>query len=159
MQVQILAVGKIKEKYLEAGIKEYLKRLSAYTKMEIHEVKDEHSAENASPAERQIVLAKEADRLEALIRPHTYLIALDIKGQQFSSPGFAAHLAQQTLMGKSHFTFLIGGSLGLSARLLERAELRLSFSPLTFPHQLFRLMLLEQLYRAFKINRGEPYHK
>ncbi|NLZ39565.1 MAG: 23S rRNA (pseudouridine(1915)-N(3))-methyltransferase RlmH [Firmicutes bacterium] len=159
MQIQILAVGKIKEKYLVAGIKEYLKRLSAYTKIEIHEVKDEQAAENISPAERQLVLEKEATRLEALIRPHTYLIALDINGRQYSSPELANFLAQQALRGKSHFTFLIGGSLGLSPRLLKRADLKLSFSLLTFPHQLFRLLLLEQLYRAFKINRGEPYHK
>ncbi|MGI6658734.1 MAG: 23S rRNA (pseudouridine(1915)-N(3))-methyltransferase RlmH [Dethiobacteraceae bacterium] len=159
MQIQILTVGRIKEKYLTAGIKEYLKRLSAYAKVEIKEVKDEKTAENASPREIALLLEKEAARLEQLLRPQTYLIALAIEGRQFTSPDFAAHLQQQTVYGHSHFTFLIGGSLGLAPRLLAQADLQLSFSPLTFPHQLFRLMLLEQLYRAFKIMRGEPYHK
>ncbi|HZK25548.1 MAG TPA: 23S rRNA (pseudouridine(1915)-N(3))-methyltransferase RlmH [Oscillospiraceae bacterium] len=159
MQIQILTVGKIKEKYLAAGIKEYLKRLSAYAKVEIREVKDEKTAENASAAEIKLLLEKEAARLEPLLHPQTYLIALAIEGQQFTSPDFADHLQQQTIHGKSHFTFLLGGSLGLAPQLLVKADLKLSFSSLTFPHQLFRLMLLEQLYRAFKINRGEPYHK
>lgn len=159
MHIQILTVGKIKEKYLSAGIKEYLKRLSAYAKVEIREVKDEKTAENASVTERKLLLAKEAVRLEALLHPQSYLVAMAIEGRQFTSPELAAHLKQQTIHGKSHFTFLIGGSLGLAPRLVEKADLKLSFSALTFPHQLFRLLLLEQLYRSFKINRGEPYHK
>lgn len=159
MQIQILAVGKIKEKYLSAGIDEYLKRLSAYARIEIREVKDEKSADNASAAEEAILLEKEAARLEPLLKENTYLIALDLNGRSLSSAQVAAHLDQLATAGKSHLTFMVGGSLGLAPRLLSKADLRLSFSPMTFPHQLFRLMLLEQIYRAFKINRGEPYHK
>lgn len=159
MQIHILAVGKIKESYLEAGISEYLKRLRPYARVEIIEVRDEKAPEEISDAEKQIILDKEAARLEAHIKPGTHLIALDIAGRSFSSPELASYIHKQGLSGMSHLTFLIGGSLGLAPRLLEQAHLRLSFSPLTFPHQLFRLMLLEQLYRAFKIMRGEPYHK
>ncbi|MCR3920978.1 MAG: 23S rRNA (pseudouridine(1915)-N(3))-methyltransferase RlmH [Firmicutes bacterium] len=159
MQIKILTVGKIKEKYLTAGINEYRKRLSAYAKVEVLEVKDEKTPDHASAAEEDIVRENEATRLAALIAPQTYLVALAIKGKSFSSPELAAHIAAQALAGKSHLTFLIGGSLGLAPRLIQQADLQLSFSSLTFPHQLFRLLLLEQLYRAFKINRGEPYHK
>lgn len=156
MQIHILAVGKIKEPYLNEGISEYLKRLKPYARVEITEVKDEKAPEEISDAEKQLILEKEAARLEALIKPGTHLVALDIAGRAFSSPELASYIHNQGLSGNSHLTFLIGGSLGLSPRLLEQAHLRLSFSPLTFPHQLFRLMLLEQLYRAFKIIRGEP---
>lgn len=159
MQIQILAVGKIKEPYLAAGIREYLKRLSAYAKVEITEVKDEKSAENASSAEEAIALEKEAARLEPLIKPGTYLIVLSVNGRALSSTELARQLDTLATAGKSHITYIIGGSLGLSPRLIQRADLLLSFSTMTFPHQLFRLMLLEQIYRAFKINRNEPYHK
>ncbi|MBS4030392.1 MAG: 23S rRNA (pseudouridine(1915)-N(3))-methyltransferase RlmH [Clostridiales bacterium] len=159
MQIQILTVGKIKEKYLAAGIAEYEKRLSSYAKVIIREVKDEKTPDNASPADEDALLEKEADRLEALIKPGTHLIALAIKGKSLSSPELASYIEDLGTAGKSHITFLIGGSLGLSPRLLQKADLHVSFSSLTFPHQLFRLMLLEQLYRAFKIIRGEPYHK
>ncbi len=159
MQISILSVGKIKEKYLTAGIAEYEKRLSAYAKVVIQEVKDEKTPDNASSADEALSLEKEAIRLESLIKPGTYLIALAIKGRDFSSPELAAHIENLGTTGKSHITFLVGGSLGLSPRLLKKADLLLSFSSLTFPHQLFRLMLLEQIYRAFKIIKGEPYHK
>ncbi|MDW7651699.1 MAG: 23S rRNA (pseudouridine(1915)-N(3))-methyltransferase RlmH [Bacillota bacterium] len=159
MQIQILTVGKIKEKYLTAGIAEYLKRLGPFARVEIHEVKDEKTPDGASPAEEDALLEKEASRLDALIKPGSYVIALAIDGRTFSSTEFAAHLDSLATAGKSHLTFIIGGSLGLAPRIQKQADLLFSFSPMTFPHQLFRLMLLEQIYRAFKINRGEPYHK
>jgi 23S rRNA (pseudouridine1915-N3)-methyltransferase len=159
LQIQILSVGKIKEQYLNAGIKEYLKRLTPYAKVEIHQIKDEKAPEGLSSGAVNILLEKEAAKLEQFINPGTHLVALDISGQQFSSTQLAHYLKNLGTSGQSNITFLIGGSLGLSPRLLKQADLRLSFSPLTFPHQLFRLILLEQLYRSFKIIRGEPYHK
>jgi 23S rRNA (pseudouridine1915-N3)-methyltransferase len=159
MQILILAVGKIKEKYLEMGIAEYSKRLGAYARVEIREVKDEKTPDSLSRSEADRILEKEAARLEAHIKAGTYLIALDIDGQAFSSTELSSRLDDLATCGKSHLTFIIGGSLGLSSRLREKADLLISFSSMTFPHQLFRLMLLEQLYRAFKISRGEPYHK
>ncbi|NLM51398.1 MAG: 23S rRNA (pseudouridine(1915)-N(3))-methyltransferase RlmH, partial [Firmicutes bacterium] len=156
MQIQILAVGKIKENYLQEALQEYEKRLRAYARVNILEIKDEKVAPSVTAAQRAEILAKEAARLDALINPQTYLIVLDIEGKQFSSVEFARHLSRLSLSGKSHVTFVIGGSLGLAKRIKDKADLRLSFSRLTFPHQLFRVMLLEQLYRAFKINRGEP---
>ena len=159
MQIQVVAVGKIKEKYLAIGIAEYTKRLGPFSRLEIHEVKDEKIPDGASPAEEAAILDKEASRLEALIKPGTYLIALAINGRTFSSEEFAARIDTLATTGRSHITFVIGGSLGLSPRLTVQADLCLSFSPMTFPHQLFRLLLLEQIYRAFKINHGEPYHK
>jgi 23S rRNA (pseudouridine1915-N3)-methyltransferase len=159
MRVQVLAVGKIKEKYITAGIAEYQKRLSAYARLIIREVADEKAPEKISASEEAVILEKEAGRLEALIRPGTHLIALAPQGQMLSSPELASYLENLGISGQSDITFVIGGSLGLAPRLLEQADLVLSFSPLTFPHQLFRLMLLEQVYRAFKIIRGESYHK
>jgi 23S rRNA (pseudouridine1915-N3)-methyltransferase len=159
MLIDILAVGKIKEKFITMGIEEYMKRLSSYTRVSIREVRDEKIPDNASPAEEKALLERETVRLEALIKTNTHLTAMDIQGRMFSSPELASYLETLCTSGQSHFTFLIGGSLGLSSRLVQRADLQLSFSPMTFPHQLFRLLLLEQLYRSFKIIRGEPYHK
>lgn len=159
MHIQILAVGKIKESYLQEALQEYEKRLRSYARVKILEIKDEKIEPVVTSAQRQEILEREAARLEALINPQTYLIVLDVEGKQFSSVEFARHLNRLSIIGKSHVTFVIGGSLGLAKKIKERADLRLSFSRLTFPHQLFRVMLLEQLYRAFKINRGEPYHK
>jgi len=159
MQIEILAVGKIKEQYLAAGIEEYLKRLSSYAHVTIREVKAEKIPESISVAEEAQLLEKEAARLGMLIKPCTYLTVLDLAGRQLSSLQLAAQLSSLATAGKSHFTFIVGGSLGLSPSLLHKADLRLSFSNMTFPHQLFRLMLLEQIYRVLKINRGEPYHK
>ncbi|NLP36777.1 MAG: 23S rRNA (pseudouridine(1915)-N(3))-methyltransferase RlmH [Firmicutes bacterium] len=159
MHIQILAVGKIRENYLQAALQEYEKRLRSYARVKIFEIKDEKVPPVVTAGQEAEILAKEAARLEALINPQTYLIVLDLDGKQFSSVEFARHLNRLSLRGKSHVTFVIGGSLGLAKRIKDRADLRLSFSRLTFPHQLFRVMLLEQLYRAFKINRGEPYHK
>jgi len=159
MRIQVVAVGRIKEKYLAVGIEEYQKRLSSYARVTIREVADEKAPEKLSPAEEAILREKEAERLEAHIKPGTHLIALSRQGRALSSPELASYLESLGLWGQSDATFLIGGSLGLSPRLIGRADLALSFSPLTFPHQLFRLMLCEQIYRAIKIIRGEPYHK
>ncbi len=159
MHIQVLAVGKIREKYLALGIAEYQKRLSPYVRLTLLEVAEEKPPAKISPTGETVLLEKEAGRLEAYIKPGTHLVALAPRGKMFSSPELAAYLENLGASGQSDITFLIGGSLGLSPRLLERAHLVLSFSPLTFPHQLFRLMLLEQVYRAFKIIRGEPYHK
>ena len=157
--ITILAVGRLKEKYLVEGAAEYLKRLSAYAKVNVVEVDDEAFAENLSPAGREKVKDKEAERLLNRLRPATFLIALDVKGKMHSSEEMAEVFNKLALEGKGDITFAIGGSLGLSEKVLERAGLRLSFSKLTFPHQLMRVVLLEQIFRWFKIARGEPYHK
>ncbi|MBT9143702.1 MAG: Ribosomal RNA large subunit methyltransferase H [Dehalococcoidia bacterium] len=155
MQIEILTVGKIKEQYLAAGITEYLKRLSSYANIIMREVKAEKIQECVSVAETAQLLEAEAARLGVLIKPGTNLIVLDLMGRQQTSLQLAARLDSLA----THITFIVGGSLGLSPSLLRKADLCLSFSAMTFPHQLFRLMLLEQIYRALKINRGEPYHK
>jgi len=159
MRIKIIGVGKIKEKYLREGIGEYLKRLGAYAKVEIIEVEDEKNSENSSSAEEEIVKVKEKERILKHIKQDTYLIALDLKGKALSSEELSRSLDNLALQGKSDLSILIGGSLGLHQSLLDAAQLRVSFSKMTFPHQLMRLILLEQLYRAFKISRGEPYHK
>jgi len=158
LHITILAVGRLKEKYLAEGAGEYLKRLSPYAKVDIAEVEDESFPENLSPAGRQAVKEKEGARLLNRLRAGTFLVALDERGEMRSSKEMAVLLNKLALEGKSDLTFVIGGSLGLSPKIMERAGLVLSFSKMTFPHQLFRLILLEQLYRWFKISRGEPYH-
>lgn len=159
MQIEILTVGKIKEQYLAAGIAEYLKRLSFYANVIMREVKAEKIQEGVSDAETAQLLEEEAARLGVLIKPGTYLIVLDLAGGQLTSLQLAARLESLATAGRSHLTFIVGGSLGLSPNLRRKADLCLSFSAMTFPNQLFRLILLEQIYRALKINRGEPYHK
>lgn len=156
--ITILAVGRLKEKYLAEGAAEYLKRLSAYAKVNVVEVDDEGFAENLTPAGREKVKEKEGERLVSRLRPGTFLIALDVKGKTHSSEEMAEVLNKLVLEGKGDITFAIGGSLGLPQKVLERAGLRLSFSKMTFPHQVMRLILLEQLFRWFKIARGERYH-
>src|SRR5690606_28386328 len=135
------------------------KRLSAYTKIKIIEVPDEKAPESLSEREMTLVKQKEGKRILTKIKPDDYVIALAIEGKMKTSEQLAADLDKLATYGKSNICFVIGGSLGLSEEVLQRANEQLSFSPLTFPHQLMRLILLEQLYRAFKINRGEPYHK
>jgi 23S rRNA (pseudouridine1915-N3)-methyltransferase len=159
VNITILAVGKLKEKYLRQGVEEYLKRLSGYAKMEMAEVPDEKAPEHLSEREAEQVKEREGKRLLAKIGADAYVIALAIDGKMKTSEEFAAHLDALATRGKSRIIFVIGGSLGLSRAVLARADERLSFSKMTFPHQLMRLILLEQIYRAFKINRGEPYHK
>ncbi len=159
MKFQIITVGKLKEKYLKDGIAEYLKRLQRYATVEIVEVADEQTPDGASEAEELQIKAKEGQRIQKYIKDDTYLIALAIEGRMFTSEQLAEKIEQLGLAGRSHVTLVIGGSLGLDAGILKRADLLLSFSKLTFPHQLMRLILVEQLYRSYRIIKGEPYHK
>lgn len=159
MNISVVTVGKLKEKYLKQGIEEYTKRLSAYAKIEIIEVADEKAPEEMSEAEMEQVKKKEGERILAKVSSDAHVIALAIEGKMQSSEELAANLDKLALHGKSKIAFIIGGSLGLSSEVLARANEKLSFSKMTFPHQLMRLILVEQIYRAFRINRGEPYHK
>lgn len=152
-------MGKLREKYLREGINEYTKRISRFCDIEIQEVGDEQAPENLSPAQEEQVKRKEAEKILRKVKDGSLLIALDVKGQKFDSESFAAKLQSFFVSGYSHITFVIGGSLGLDDELLRKAHIRFSMSDLTFPHQLARLILMEQLFRAFKIINGEPYHK
>ncbi|WP_423800244.1 23S rRNA (pseudouridine(1915)-N(3))-methyltransferase RlmH [Neobacillus sp. SAB-20_R2A] len=159
MNISIITVGKLKEKYLKQGIEEYLKRLSAYAKVEVVEVADEKAPEELSELEMVQVKHKEGERILGKISQDTYVIALAIQGKMQSSEELADTLDKLATYGKSKLAFVIGGSLGLSDEVVKRSNEQLSFSRMTFPHQLMRLILVEQIYRAFRINRGEPYHK
>lgn len=159
LQVKVVAVGKIREKFLIEGIKEYSKRLSTYIRLEIVEIGDEPCPERLSPADEERVKGREGERILKGISPQEHVILLDLKGKELSSPGLAQYLDELALTGKSSITFVIGGSLGVSEEVRNRADFRWSFSQLTFPHPLMRLMLLEQIYRAMRISKGEPYHK
>ncbi|MCP3027008.1 23S rRNA (pseudouridine(1915)-N(3))-methyltransferase RlmH [Halobacillus sp. A5] len=159
MKITIVTVGKLKEKYLKQGIDEYIKRLTPYAKVEIIEVPDEKAPENLSEAQMLEVKQKEGERILSKIQQDTYVITLEIEGKQLTSEKLAKQLDDLGTYGKSKVAFVIGGSLGLSDEVLKRSDYGLSFSNMTFPHQLMRLMLVEQVYRAFKIMRGEPYHK
>jgi 23S rRNA (pseudouridine1915-N3)-methyltransferase len=159
MQIQIIAVGKIKEPYLADGIAEYLKWLRPYGKVRIAEIADERRPVHLSPAQQAQVLAKEGARILASVPPSGYTIALDVRGRQLSSEELAGLIREQEIRGTSRITIIIGGDLGLSDDVLARCDERLSLSPMTFTHQMVRLILLEQVYRAFRIMRGEPYHK
>jgi 23S rRNA (pseudouridine1915-N3)-methyltransferase len=159
VQIRILAVGKTKGKYLQLGLQEFKKRLAPYVRLELIDVAEEKLADSLSPREEGQAVAREGERLVKLLKPGEYVIALDAGGRSFSSEELAQYLSQLALHGKSSLAFLIGGPLGLSPAVRSRADLVLSLSPLTFTHQLVRLILLEQLYRAFRIMRGEPYHK
>ncbi|PLA76821.1 23S rRNA (pseudouridine(1915)-N(3))-methyltransferase RlmH [Ligilactobacillus agilis] len=159
MNIKIIGVGKLKEKYLKHGIAEYAKRLGKFCKFEIVEVPDEKAPEKLSAAEMEGVKEKEGERILAKIRDKEYVYALAIEGKERSSEEFAQEIAQLTTYGRSDITFVIGGSLGLSPAVLKRAETKISFGRFTLPHQLMRLVLSEQIYRAFMINNGSPYHK
>lgn len=159
MKVSVIAVGKLKEKYLKDGIAEYSKRLTRFCDLEMLEVEDEQAPDNISPAQELQIKKKEAERILKKVRPGSVLVILDVKGEKPDSEGFAAKLQSFFISGGSHITFVIGGSLGLDAELLKSAHYRFSMSNLTFPHQLARLVLLEQLFRAYKIIHGEVYHK
>ena len=159
MNISIVTVGKLKEKYLKLGIEEYVKRLSAYAKIDVVEVADEKAPEELSELEMKQVKQKEGERILAKISPDTYVIALAIQGKMQSSEELAVTLDKLATYGKSKIAFVIGGSLGLSEEVLKRSNEQLSFSRMTFPHQLMKLILVEQIYRAFRINRNEPYHK
>lgn len=159
MNIQFVVVGKLKEKYLVDGIQEYVKRMGPYGKVAFVELTDEKAPEAMSPAEEAQVRAREGERILVAIKPDAHVIALAIQGQTWTSEQFAAHMQEQATYGRGAVTFVIGGSLGLSDAVLKRANAQLSFGRMTYPHQLMRLLLVEQVYRTFKINRGEPYHK
>lgn len=159
MNISVVSVGKLKEKYLKMGIEEYLKRLNSYAKVEVIEVADEKAPEELSELEMIQVKQKEGERILAKISQDTYVIALAINGKMQSSEELADTLDKLATYGRSKIAFIIGGSLGLSEEVLKRANEKLSFSKMTFPHQLMKLILVEQIYRAFRINRNEPYHK
>ena len=158
MKITIACVGKIKEKYLTAGIEEFSKRLTPFCKLETLAINEERMPDNPSPAEKQQVLERETQRLLAIIPANSYVILLDVIGKQLSSPDLAAKLDELALAGNSHIAFVIGGAFGYTDAFRKRAELALSFSKMTFTHQMIRLLLIEQIYRAFKISRGEKYH-
>lgn len=159
LKITILSVGKIKEKFYTEAIKEYSKRLGAYVKLDIVEVKDVSTKEHCSEAEKQLVLSKEKENLLARLPKDSYCIALDIKGESMCSEEFAGFFAKQMDSGVSHICLIIGGSLGLSEEILSVCKKKISFSAMTFPHQLMRVILLEQIYRAFRIINNQPYHK
>ena len=159
MNISIISVGKIKEKYLKLGIEEFSKRLSKYSKLEFIELDDEKCPENLSEKDMILVKEKEGTKILSKIKQNSYVIALFIEGNNLSSEELASKISNLAVSGKSHITFIIGGSLGLSNDVLKRADYKLSFSKMTFPHQLMKLILLEQIYRAFRINNNEPYHK
>jgi len=159
MKVTILTVGKIKDKYLQLGIEEFTKRLSRFCKLEFIEIKDEAIAEKASEKDLEIIREKEANAILMKLPESAFTIIMDINGQQLSSTELAKKINDITTYGSSHLVFIIGGSVGLADCVKSKADLKLSFSKMTFPHQLFKLMLMEQLYRSFKINANESYHK
>ncbi|MCG1027604.1 23S rRNA (pseudouridine(1915)-N(3))-methyltransferase RlmH [Virgibacillus halodenitrificans] len=159
MKITIVSVGKLKEKYLKQGIAEYMKRLSAYATVNIMEVPDEKAPENMSKAEEEEVKRKEGQRILSHLNQDTFVITLEIEGKMLTSEQLAAKLDELATYGKSKIAFVIGGSLGLSEEVTKRSDLALSFSKMTFPHQLMRMILLEQVYRAYRINKGQPYHK
>ena len=159
MKITILAVGKLKEQFFSDAVKEYTKRLSRYCKLEMIEVMDERTAENASGHEEDLIRQKEGERLKKYIKEGAYVISLAIEGRQYSSEKFAEKIHDLGLHGESHIIFVIGGSIGLAPEILKSSDELLSFSKMTFPHQLMRVVLLEQVYRAYRIIHGEPYHK
>ncbi|WNF89807.1 23S rRNA (pseudouridine(1915)-N(3))-methyltransferase RlmH [Vagococcus fluvialis] len=159
MKIKIIAVGKLKEKYLKQGIAEYEKRLGKYCKFEIIEVPDEKAPENLSDAEMLQVKEKEGQKILSKISDADYVYALAIQGKEITSEGFAEHLDSLSTRGTSSFAFVIGGSLGLSDEVMKRSNVQISFGRLTYPHQLMRLILTEQIYRCFRIINGHAYHK
>ena len=159
MKITIITVGKVKESYFRGAIEEYSKRLSKYCKLDIVEVADEKTPDKASETEEEQIKAKEAERIMKYVREDAYVIALAIEGKQLDSVELSNKIENLGIQGKSHVQFIIGGSLGLHTNVLSRADYKLSFSKMTFPHQLMRVILLEQIYRAYRIMNHEPYHK
>ena len=159
MQIRIIAVGKIKERFLQDGILEYEKRLRPYAKIQIIEVPEEKRPASATPPLERVAMAKEGERILAAIPEGSYVVALDINGEDWSSTALAEAFSRWELAGNNQIAFIIGGDLGLAPTVLSRSNLRLSLSRMTFTHPMARLLLIEQIYRAFRILRGEPYHK
>ena len=159
MKITVLTVGKIKEKYLKDAIAEYSKRLGKYCKLEIIEVADEKTPDNASEVVEEIIRNKEGERLLKYIKDDTFVITLEINGKLLTSEELSDKINKLGINGTSHITFVIGGSIGLGKEVLKRSDFALSFSKMTFPHQLMRVILLEQVYRSYRIISNEPYHK
>ena len=159
MKITVITVGKIKEKYLKDEIAEYTKRLSKYCKLEIVEVADEKTPDNASETVEETIRSKEAERILKYIKDDAFIVTLEINGKQLSSEELADKIDKLGIQGTSHIIFVIGGSIGLGKEVLVKSNYALSFSKMTFPHQLMRVVLLEQIYRSYRIINGEPYHK
>lgn len=159
MKLTIISVGKLKQKYLQLGINEYSKRLSRYTKLELIEVQDEKVPDIMSITEKNIILKKECQKILPYLKNNMYIIALVIDGNQLSSVQLSSFIQNKMVNGINNIVFIIGGSIGLSDEIINRADYKLSFSNMTFPHQLMKLILLEQIYRAYKIINNEVYHK
>ncbi|WP_238918930.1 23S rRNA (pseudouridine(1915)-N(3))-methyltransferase RlmH [Clostridium sp. YIM B02555] len=159
MNITIITVGKIKEKYLRDAIDEYSKRLGRYCKLDIVELADEKTPDNASEKEEEAIKEKEGLGILSKIKDNMFVIAMDLGGKQLTSEEFSSYIENLGVTGNSNIAFIIGGSLGISKSVLARANYKLCFSKMTFPHQLFRVMLLEQIYRGFRIMKGEAYHK
>lgn len=159
MKITLLTVGKIKEKYLKDAIAEYSKRLSKYCKLEIIEVADEKTPDNASEVVKNVIRDKEGERLLKYVKDDAFVITLEIKGKMMTSEELAEKIDTLGIRGVSHIMFIIGGSIGLGEDVIKRSDFALSFSKMTFPHQLMRVILLEQIYRSYRIISGEPYHK
>lgn len=159
MKVKIISVGKLKEKYLKDGVAEYSKRLGKFTKLEVIELIDEKTPDKASQLEKQRIIEKEGSRILSHIKEREFVIVLAIEGKQLSSEEFSREMEKVTLQGFSTITFIIGGSLGVMSEIKNKAHILMSFGRLTLPHQLMKLVLIEQIYRAFMIQQGSPYHK
>lgn len=159
MKITLITVGKIKEKYLKDAIAEYSKRLSKYCKLDIVEVTDEKTPDNASEIVENTIRAKEAERILKYVKEDAYIITLEIQGKQLTSEELAEKIEKLGTQGTSHIIFIIGGSIGLGEEVLKKSNYALSFSKMTFPHQLMRVILLEQIYRSYRIISGAPYHK
>ncbi len=159
MRISVIAVGKVKEKYYRDAIAEYCKRLSKYCKCEVIEVDDEKTPDKASDVMEEQIKEKEADRILKYIKDEAHVVTLEIMGKKLDSIAFANKISKLATYGKSHIQFIIGGSLGLHEKVSKRADEKLSFSDMTFPHQLMRVILVEQIYRGYRIIKGEPYHK
>lgn len=159
MKITVITVGKIKEKYLRDAIAEYSKRLSKYCKLEILEVSDEKTPDHASETVEEGIRQKEGERILKLLKEDAYVVTLEIGGRMLDSVEFSKKIETLGIQGRSHICFIIGGSLGLGQKVRERSDYKLSFSKMTFPHQLMRVILLEQIYRSYRIISNEPYHK
>lgn len=159
MKITVISVGKVKEKYYRDAVKEYEKRLSRYCKLEIVEAEDEKTPDKASYAEENRIKLREAERILKHIKDDAYVITLEIAGNTYDSVELSQKIDKLSIQGVSHIQFIIGGSLGLHENICRRSDLALSFSKMTFPHQLMRVILLEQIYRSFRIINNEPYHK
>lgn len=159
MNITVICIGKLKESYWRDAVKEYSKRLGGYCSLDIVELKESRLAANPSPADELAVKVKEGEEILSHIRPSSWVVTLEIQGKKLSSEKLAEKIEDWSLEGRSDLVFVIGGSLGLSPDVSKRADFKLSFSDMTFPHQMMRVILLEQIYRNFKIIRHEPYHK